>query len=313
MVRFCRKWSEENLSWRDGSPKDVKHMDYFVDGKSTEKVELGTIEYPFKNLAAAGKEIFNYIHEKVDTSINVIRGSDAKMYYGIAPLLAVNMDTYAVKAYGDPSLPRPHIWILDHPYIWHPGTVFSLEEEDYLKQMRVDLGHWDASESTKYFLKVAQFRSDVYFEELYIQSIMFGDAWLNPFVFSFDTKNNTYIINKSIVDVDGAVGECYTRIAVELLEIEMNITNAEYGLWNDLRYECEDGKDDFTKGYTIVTDSVYYGTWTEALFSWFYLSTWDNVLVTGTTWRETGYMDMETRPFSDVHAAANCDPSTRSQ
>lgn len=288
-------------------------MDYYVDGKSPEKVELGTVEYPFKNIAAAGKEIFNYIHEKVDANINVKRGSDTKLYYGIAPLIALNMDTYAVRAYGDENEPRPVVWITDHEYIWHPGSLFSLEEEDYLKDMRVELEHWEASEATKYFLKVAQYRANVYFEELHIQSIMFGDAWLNPFVFTYDTKNDTFIINKSYVDLDGAVGECYTRVAVELLEVEMNITNAEYGLWNDLRYECEDGKDDFMVGYTIVRDSVFFGSWAESLFSWFYLSTWDHAIITGTTWRETGYMDMETRPFSDIHAAANCDPTTRSQ
>lgn len=311
-VRFCRPWAEKNYNWRDGELKEVKRMEYFIDGKSPEKVELGTIEYPFKNIAAGGKEIFNYIHEKVDTAIRVKRGSDTKMYYGIAPLLALNLDTYSVEAYGDENLAKPHIWITDHEYRWWEGTVFSLEEEDYKKQERVDLGHWDASESSKYFLKVAQLRSHVYFEDVHIQSIMFGDAWLNPFVFTYDTHNDTFVINRSTVDVDGAVGECYTRIAVELLDSNVNITNAEYGLWNDLRYECKTLEDQTLRGYIIIRDSNFFGSWAEALFSWIYLSTWDHFIVTDTKWERTGYMDMDTRPFADVHAAASCDPTSRS-
>jgi len=188
------------------------------------------------------------------------------MYYGLAPLIALNLDTFSVEAYGDETLPVPHIWITDHEYRWWEGSVFSLEEEDYKKQERVDLGHWDASESSKYFLKVAQLRSHVYFESVHIQSIMFGDAWLNPFVFTYDTKNDTYVLNKSTLDVDGAAGECYTRVAVELLQTNVNITNAEYGLWNDLRYECKDGVDDTMVGYVIIRDSKFFGSWAESLF-----------------------------------------------
>lgn len=61
-VRFCRPWNQKNYSWRTGELKGVRRMEYFVDGKSRQKVELGTVQYPFKNIAAGGKEIFNYIH-----------------------------------------------------------------------------------------------------------------------------------------------------------------------------------------------------------------------------------------------------------
>jgi hypothetical protein len=312
-ARYCRPFASENIDRVTGEPRAGRLIEYWSDGYSTEKAELGTKEFPFKNLAASGKEVFNYAHEEnLDCTTYFKRGSHFKLYYGIAPVIALNLGIMSLKSYGDLEEPKPYVWITDHDYIWHTSTAFSLEEETYLKDERVALGHWDASEASKYFLKFAHFRASVYFESIDFQSIMFGDAWLNPLVFTFGTNNNTYIMKDSSIDVDGAMGECYTRIAVELNQCKINITNAEYGLWNDLRDGCEDGENDFMVGYIKVIDSHYFGSWDESLFSWFYLSTWDDAIIEGTTWERTGYMDMETRPFSDIHAAANCDPTTRS-
>ena len=141
---------------------------------------------------------------------------------------------------------------------------------------------------------------------------MFGDAWLNPLVFTFGTWDDTVVFKDNYLDVDGCVNECYSRVGVEMTNQVINITNAEYGIWNDLLDPCSDGVDDMLPGYTIIRDSHFFGSWDEALFAYLYLSSWDDMIITNTTWEKTGYMDMETRPFGDFHAAANCDPSTRS-
>ena len=79
-------------------------------------------------MAASAKEVFNNIHEEDFDSITYFkRGGNTKMYYGLAPVICLNMGTCAFKSYGDEDLPRPLIYITDHEYIWWPGTRFSLE------------------------------------------------------------------------------------------------------------------------------------------------------------------------------------------
>lgn len=132
-VKFCRPWATQNIDPESGEERDRKLMEYWVDAQSMEKVELGTIEYPFKNVNPPAKEVFNYIHDKIDYNINLKRGGTTKMYYGLAPVICLNLGSCAFHDYGDPELPKPYMYLTDHAYIWWPGSVFTMEEKDYFK------------------------------------------------------------------------------------------------------------------------------------------------------------------------------------
>lgn len=76
--------------------------EYYVDPTSPSHIELGTLQYPFKNMDSPAKEIFNFMYEK-DTVFTVYhkRGTSMKHYYGIMPIIIVNVKMYNLFTYGD--------------------------------------------------------------------------------------------------------------------------------------------------------------------------------------------------------------------
>lgn len=68
---------------------------------------------------------------------------------------------------------------------------------------------------------------------------MFGDAWSNPLIFSFDAINHTVVVDNSLLDLDGCLYECYFPISVAIRNSHFNLTNYEYGIWNDFRWDCQ--------------------------------------------------------------------------
>ncbi len=151
-MRYCRPFFANNQN----------EYAYYVNPNSTSHLELGTIDYPFKNMDSPAKEIFNFMYEK-DTVFTVYhhRGTSMKHYYGIMPIIIVNVKMYNLFTYGNESLANPRIFVTGHDYLWPDSTLFSLAETFYDFSTRVSRGDMDVSESTKFFLKFNIFRSSM--------------------------------------------------------------------------------------------------------------------------------------------------------
>ena len=90
---------------------------YWINPNSSSQFELGTYEYPFKNMDSPAKEIFNFMYD-LETNFTVYhaRGTTYKLYYGIMPIIILNLEIYYLTDYGDPSLPKPYVYVTDIPY-----------------------------------------------------------------------------------------------------------------------------------------------------------------------------------------------------
>jgi hypothetical protein len=232
--------------------------EYYVNPNSTSHLELGTFDFPFKNMDSPAKEIFNFMHDK-ETSFTVYhhRGTSMKHYYGVMPIIIVNVKMYTLLAYGNVTLPKPRVYITGHDYLWPDSTLFSLAENQYDFPTRVQRGDMDVSESTKFFLKFNIFRSSMTIKNIDFQSIMFGDAWSNPLIFSFDAPNRTVYIENCYLDLDGAFYEAYFPISLKIKGSHFNLTNYQYGVWNDFRWDCYSNKATDVGGYLIIEDSKF--------------------------------------------------------
>ena len=95
-----------------------------MDPNSTAIFEFGTYDYPFKNMDSPPKEIFNFMYEK-DTDYTVFhkRGTSMKHYYGVMPIIILNIKMYNLTTYGDPKLANPYVYITDHEYLWADSTL----------------------------------------------------------------------------------------------------------------------------------------------------------------------------------------------
>lgn len=213
-VRYCRPFTN-NTSF---------NYEYYMNPNSTSHIELGTLEYPFKNMDSPAKEIFNFMYE-TDTVYTVyhMRGTSFKNYYGIMPIIVLNVKMYNLFTYGTGA--QPYVYITGHDYLWPDSTLFSVAETYYDFNTRVTRGDMDVSESTKFFLKFNVFRSSMHIKGLDFQSIMFGDAWSNPLIFSFDAPNQTVILEDTYLDLDGALYEAYYPISVKIKNAHFNVTN----------------------------------------------------------------------------------------
>jgi hypothetical protein len=81
---------------------------------------------------------------------------------------------------------------------------------------------------------------------------MFGDAWSNPLIFGFDAKNCTVTIEKCYLDLDGALFEAYYPISLNVMGCHINLTNYQYGIWNDFRWDCYANQATNLGGYLIL-------------------------------------------------------------
>lgn len=160
---------------------------YYVNPNSTSYLELGTLEFPFKNMDTPSKEIFNFMYElQTVYTTYYMRGTSMKHYYGIMPIILLNINISNLFPYGNPSLPKPYVYITDHDYLWPDSTLFSIAEISNNINYRVSRGDMNPSEANTYFLKFNVFRASLHVKSIDFQSIMFGDAWSNPLFFSFD-------------------------------------------------------------------------------------------------------------------------------
>lgn len=117
-VKYCRPYVNNKLYT----------YEYYVDPTSTAVFELGTFEYPFKNIATPSVEILNFMYEKTTNYTTYVkRGTSLKMYYGLMPIVIVNIDTYNLTTY-DSSPNNPRVYITGHEYLWPESTLFSIAE-----------------------------------------------------------------------------------------------------------------------------------------------------------------------------------------
>lgn len=151
-VNYCRPFMNNTLY----------NYVYYINPNSTSHIELGTYEYPFKNIDTPAKEIFNFMYETQTTfTVYHLRGTSMKHYYGIMPIIILNINFYNLYNYGDPTLPKPRVYITGHDYLWPDSTLFSLAETYYNFTPRVNRGDMSVSESTTFFLKFNIFRASM--------------------------------------------------------------------------------------------------------------------------------------------------------
>lgn len=87
-------------------------------------------------------------------------------------------------------------------------------------------------------MKIFLVRASLNITNIDFQAIMFGDAWSNPLVYTLSAFNESATIDGSYLDLDGALFEAYVPIAFRLTNSSINITNYQYGIWNDFRWDC---------------------------------------------------------------------------
>lgn len=135
---------------------------YYVNPNSTSHIELGTFEYPFKNMDSPVKEIFNFMYENTTMyTVYHFRGTSMYQYYGIMPIIILGVQMYNLSTYGDFNLHKPKIYVTNIPYQWPDSSLFSLAEIYYDSATRLARGDWSIEEATTFFLKFNVFRSSM--------------------------------------------------------------------------------------------------------------------------------------------------------
>ena len=78
------------------------------------------------------KEILNFMYLKAtNVTVFVARNTTLSHYYGLMPMVLMNINMYTMLTYGDSSLKKPYVYIRDNPYQWPDNTLFSVAEIFY--------------------------------------------------------------------------------------------------------------------------------------------------------------------------------------
>jgi hypothetical protein len=143
-VLYCRPYDQS-----------VNNYTYYVNPNSTSYFELGTYEHPYKNIDPPAKEILNFMYLKAtNVTVYVARGTTLSHYYGLMPIVLLNIRLYTMIDYGSSSLAKPYVYIRDNPYQWPDNTLFSNAESYYNFSGRVARGEMSSSEASTYFLRI---------------------------------------------------------------------------------------------------------------------------------------------------------------
>ena len=140
---------------------------YYVNPNSSAYLELGTLEFPFKNFDSPAKEIFNFMYSS-DTVMTtyVMRGTSMFIYYGLMPIIFLSINQANIMPYGPSNLAKPYVYVTDVPYQWPDSTLFSIAEINNNVNLRVSRGDMQQSEASTYFLKFNIFRASLYVKSI---------------------------------------------------------------------------------------------------------------------------------------------------
>jgi hypothetical protein len=118
-IQFCRPYNNS-----------VNNFTFWVNPNSTSYLELGTYEHPFKRLDAPARETLNFMYSKLtNVTVFVMRGTDLDFYYGVAPIVLLNVNLFMITTYGKETDKNPYVWIRNNPYQYAGSTIFSLYEK----------------------------------------------------------------------------------------------------------------------------------------------------------------------------------------
>lgn len=103
------------------------------------------------------------------------------------------------------------------------------------------------------------------------------------------------------MDLDGSFIEGYTPISQYIDRGHFNVTNYQYGLWMDFRWDCVANNATTLRASTTIVNTLFTGHHQQALYNFLFIATFDNFIFENNTFDGCTYLDMETRPFLDIH------------
>ena len=72
-------------------------------------------------------------------------------------------------------------------------------------------------------------------------------------------------------------------------------------MWNDFRWDCYANNATDLGGSLQIEDNLFTDRHQQALYNFFFFSSFDDFILRNNTFDRVTYLDMETRPFVDVH------------
>ena len=121
------------------------------------------------------------------------------------------------------------------------------------------------SEASNYFLKFYVFRASLSLFHINFHSVMLGDVWSNPLVYTFSNLNKTIHFDQCYFDLDGVLEEGYHPVSSILTNSVINVTDFQYGIWLDFRWDCVANNAEYAKAYYIMEKVLFLYHYKKAL------------------------------------------------
>ena len=210
-------------------------LTYYVNPNSEQMMELGTIEYPFKDINLVFLEIFN-VHQHTDRTINifVMEATDSYLSFDFIKIInitQVNIDTYIESDYYEPR--NVDFRIVETPIeIQSSRSVMNIIQNT--TKGEADISRMEEHEindlTLQNFVVFQAHRSSLSLNHINVYSEYTTIRLQDIFLYTSYCFGKTQSLLNMYTDVEGYVFfNAYASTNIHAENVTMNMTNASGG------------------------------------------------------------------------------------
>ena len=220
-----------------------KSFDIYINPNSTEIIELGTIDYPYKSLGLAFVELLNY-HSHSNSSITIHIMEDTINYILVDSNYIINITQVTIKPYSNGSGVPNKATIVgreDNVVYFSSNSMFNLINDTTLNtdENIYNVSEIDDSSKTTISLvdySILIYQSQVLWSDLKIQTEYNSLATLNYFIRAVYIQDRD--INITDIDIQVSGGIIITTDPLNLYLVNLDIDFYQNIGGFDLRVQC---------------------------------------------------------------------------
>lgn len=285
----------------------------WVDPTATERIELGSLAYPYKTIDQAFIEIFNYWSATNPVTVKVLEGTTNKIYFQERPLIANRKDNIEITTYstGGSTAAMATLNVLNtelYAKAWN--TAYSLMQgKDYDYTTGLGASVTTSEKSTvnslwyTFIILQCDFKMDGFIVNNNLKLEDDDFAIVNP---TTNLASKTLTINNCIFEIYGTVMAAFTSTSFRSLNVTIDTKNLVGGFV--FLVSCTPGTD-VTTG-DVVIDGLKLDGLRVVLFKYgaIYMTGPQNFTITNSYIGSYGFM-FDAKQLTRADSPLNCQPT----
>ena len=206
-----------------------RSFEYYINHNSDSIIELGTIDYPYKELSYALIEVLNY-HSHTDHNITIHLMEETSNILGFRQANIVNITNVSIVPYSlsNPNPEKATILVKDEiEVISTPSTLFNVMKTFEMRMNEVIFNNSDITEQERLRVEFNDYNIMILRSNFMIQNMnvisdredLFNDVSLLFFVY---IQDKTITLKDMHLSVSGTLSMTYDPISMNLINLDVD-------------------------------------------------------------------------------------------